>query len=234
MPRAQGSTGRVAASSPQPLRPGQLGQKWPAGPVGSGQALREVGAPCPGPGRPCGHGTQHGPCSASRLPRSGLRDLLSGCRGPGRRLTAAWFSRYVSNGSVYFDTVKFASSEKHSYGKLVPEAVGDQKALQEGEGERGAEAGRVCPCGRHQRSLTQGPWGARSLIWFSCSCPLERLRRSGRTGSFQPRVLGRPREPLLGTESDFYDKGKAGERECTLQFAAALPRCLPKPGLGQA
>lgn len=43
----------------------------------------------------------------------------------------------MSNGSVYFDTVKFASSEKHSYAKLVPEAVGDQKALQEGEGKKG-------------------------------------------------------------------------------------------------
>lgn len=42
---------------------------------------------------------------------------------------------YASNGSVYFDTAKFASSERHSYGKLVPEAVGDQKALQEGEGK---------------------------------------------------------------------------------------------------
>lgn len=47
------------------------------------------------------------------------------------------FPSYASNGSVYFDTVKFASSERHSYGKLVPEAVGDQKALQEGEGEEG-------------------------------------------------------------------------------------------------
>lgn len=42
--------------------------------------------------------------------------------------------RYESNGSVYFDTSKFDSSPQHSYAKLVPEAVGDQKALQEGEG----------------------------------------------------------------------------------------------------
>ncbi|XP_053720307.1 cysteine--tRNA ligase, cytoplasmic isoform X1 [Synchiropus splendidus] len=42
---------------------------------------------------------------------------------------------YESNGSVYFDTAKFDSSAKHSYGKLVPEAIGDQKALQEGEGD---------------------------------------------------------------------------------------------------
>ncbi|XP_011785503.1 PREDICTED: cysteine--tRNA ligase, cytoplasmic isoform X2 [Colobus angolensis palliatus] len=50
---------------------------------------------------------------------------------------------YVSNGSVYFDTAKFASSEKHSYGKLVPEAVGDQKALQEGEGDLSISADRL-------------------------------------------------------------------------------------------
>lgn len=48
-------------------------------------------------------------------------------------------SSYASNGSVYFDTVKFASSDRHSYGKLVPEAVGDQKALQEGEGEQAGD-----------------------------------------------------------------------------------------------
>ncbi|XP_037373291.1 cysteine--tRNA ligase, cytoplasmic isoform X2 [Talpa occidentalis] len=50
---------------------------------------------------------------------------------------------YVSNGSVYFDTAKFASSENHSYGKLVPEAVGDQKALQEGEGDLSISAERL-------------------------------------------------------------------------------------------
>jgi len=42
---------------------------------------------------------------------------------------------YSSNGSVYFDTIKFASSGKHAYARLVPEAVGDLEALAEGEGE---------------------------------------------------------------------------------------------------
>uniref|UniRef100_A0A4W3IEV2 Cysteine--tRNA ligase, cytoplasmic n=1 Tax=Callorhinchus milii TaxID=7868 RepID=A0A4W3IEV2_CALMI len=50
---------------------------------------------------------------------------------------------YVSNGSVYFDTVKFSNSEKHSYAKLVPEAVGDQKALHEGEGDLSISADRL-------------------------------------------------------------------------------------------
>uniref|UniRef100_A0A8C3FZ86 Cysteine--tRNA ligase, cytoplasmic n=1 Tax=Cyclopterus lumpus TaxID=8103 RepID=A0A8C3FZ86_CYCLU len=50
---------------------------------------------------------------------------------------------YESSGSVYFDTVKFDSGPQHSYGKLVPEAVGDQKALQEGEGDLSISADRL-------------------------------------------------------------------------------------------
>ncbi|KAE8605894.1 hypothetical protein XENTR_v10010505 [Xenopus tropicalis] len=50
---------------------------------------------------------------------------------------------YVSNGSVYFSTAKFHASEKHYYAKLVPEAVGDQKALQEGEGDLSISADRL-------------------------------------------------------------------------------------------
>uniref|UniRef100_A0A8C2HGR9 Cysteine--tRNA ligase, cytoplasmic n=1 Tax=Cyprinus carpio TaxID=7962 RepID=A0A8C2HGR9_CYPCA len=50
---------------------------------------------------------------------------------------------YESNGSVYFDTAKFDSCPAHSYAKLVPEAVGDQKALQEGEGDLSISADRL-------------------------------------------------------------------------------------------
>uniref|UniRef100_A0A672N0N6 Cysteine--tRNA ligase, cytoplasmic n=1 Tax=Sinocyclocheilus grahami TaxID=75366 RepID=A0A672N0N6_SINGR len=50
---------------------------------------------------------------------------------------------YGSNGSVYFDTAKFDSCPAHSYAKLVPEAVGDQKALQEGEGDLSISADRL-------------------------------------------------------------------------------------------
>jgi len=35
---------------------------------------------------------------------------------------------------MYFDTIKFGSSGKHAYARLVPEAVGDLEALAEGEG----------------------------------------------------------------------------------------------------
>lgn len=55
---------------------------------------------------------------------------------PAGLLKAAWFSRYEANGSVYFDTIKFGSSGKHAYARLVPEAVGDMEALAEGEGKK--------------------------------------------------------------------------------------------------
>ena len=42
---------------------------------------------------------------------------------------------YESNGSVYFDTIKYDKAQEHYYAKLVPEAFGDSKALAEGEGE---------------------------------------------------------------------------------------------------
>lgn len=42
---------------------------------------------------------------------------------------------YDSNGSVYFDVQKFDAAEHHHYAKLVPEAYGDTKSLQEGEGD---------------------------------------------------------------------------------------------------
>lgn len=45
---------------------------------------------------------------------------------------------YESNSSVYFDVGKFDSSPCHHYAKLVPEAVGDTKALAEGEGDLSA------------------------------------------------------------------------------------------------
>ncbi|XP_077375380.1 cysteine--tRNA ligase, cytoplasmic isoform X1 [Festucalex cinctus] len=50
---------------------------------------------------------------------------------------------YESNSSVYFNTAKFDASPQHSYAKLVPEAVGDQKALQEGEGDLSISADQL-------------------------------------------------------------------------------------------
>ncbi|BFG06432.1 cysteine--tRNA ligase cytoplasmic [Drosophila madeirensis] len=42
---------------------------------------------------------------------------------------------YAANSSVYFDVNGFDRKEKHHYAKLVPEAYGDTKSLQEGEGD---------------------------------------------------------------------------------------------------
>nr|XP_018898966.1 PREDICTED: cysteine--tRNA ligase, cytoplasmic isoform X1 [Bemisia tabaci] len=46
---------------------------------------------------------------------------------------------YESNGSVYFDVGAFDSKSNHHYAKLVPEAYGDVKSLQEGEGDLSCE-----------------------------------------------------------------------------------------------
>jgi cysteinyl-tRNA synthetase len=42
---------------------------------------------------------------------------------------------YESKGSVYFNVGHFKQSPNHKYAKLVPEAVGNEKMLMEGEGE---------------------------------------------------------------------------------------------------
>ena len=41
---------------------------------------------------------------------------------------------YASNGSVYFNTTAYAANPHHTYGKLVPENVGNVGATEEGEG----------------------------------------------------------------------------------------------------
>ena len=50
------------------------------------------------------------------------------------RILASGFAYKAPSGSVYFDTVRYASAEGHRYAKLVPEAVGDLKLVAEGEG----------------------------------------------------------------------------------------------------
>lgn len=107
------------------------------------------------------------PSSPSRQPRPlGFRVPSGGSRpaaGLPHLPPFLLVSSYVSNGSVYFDTAKFASSEGHSYGKLVPEAVGDQQALQEGEGEWG---GAGCRPRRGFRGFPHEGGGKFYLIYF--------------------------------------------------------------------
>lgn len=43
---------------------------------------------------------------------------------------------YESNGSVYFNVSEFDGRDNQHYARLVPEAYGDTKSLQEGEGEK--------------------------------------------------------------------------------------------------
>ncbi|KAA0199558.1 hypothetical protein HAZT_HAZT007346 [Hyalella azteca] len=50
---------------------------------------------------------------------------------------------YASNGSVYFDVAKFDAEPNQYYAKLVPEAYGNQAALQEGEGDLSVGADRL-------------------------------------------------------------------------------------------
>lgn len=49
------------------------------------------------------------------------------------RIIARGFA-YESNGSVYFDTPKYAKADGHSYPQLVPEAAKDMALLADGEG----------------------------------------------------------------------------------------------------
>jgi hypothetical protein len=47
---------------------------------------------------------------------------------------------------VYFDTAAFQASPTHKYAKLVPEAVGNKAALDEGEGTCVCVCVCVCVC----------------------------------------------------------------------------------------
>ncbi|XP_061521151.1 cysteine--tRNA ligase, cytoplasmic isoform X2 [Phycodurus eques] len=88
---------------------------------------------------------------------------------------------YESNGSVYFNTAKFDASPQHSYAKLVPEAVGDQKALQEGEGDLSISVDRLSEkkspndfalwkASKHGEPSWDSPWGKGRPGWhIECS-----------------------------------------------------------------
>lgn len=45
---------------------------------------------------------------------------------------------YENDGSVYFDTIKFGSTEGHDYAKLEPWSAGNKKLVEEGEGDLAA------------------------------------------------------------------------------------------------
>ena len=84
---------------------------------------------------------------------------------------------YESNGSVYFDVGKFDGSPCHHYAKLVPEAVGDVKALAEGEGDLSTEQEKratndfsLWKCSKPSEPSWPSPWGAGWPGWhIECS-----------------------------------------------------------------
>ena len=83
---------------------------------------------------------------------------------------------YESNGSVYFDTVKFNSSG-HDYAKLAPWAANNLKLLEEGEGELGDCTGKRKPsdfalwkASKAGEPFWDSPWGKGRPGWhIECS-----------------------------------------------------------------
>ncbi|KAL9703481.1 hypothetical protein quinque_006999 [Culex quinquefasciatus] len=86
---------------------------------------------------------------------------------------------YEANGSVYFDVAGFDAREKHHYAKLVPEAYGDAKSLQEGEGDlsgdqssekRSANDFTLWKCSKAGEPWWDSPWGRGRPGWhIECS-----------------------------------------------------------------
>jgi len=87
---------------------------------------------------------------------------------------------YASNGSVYFDVAAYRASKRHTYGKLVPENVGNQAAVEEGEGVLAASAGAADKHGHCDFALWKAskdgepwwdsPWGRGRPGWhIECS-----------------------------------------------------------------
>ena len=71
---------------------------------------------------------------------------------------------------MYFDTIKFGASEKHSYARLVPEAVGDMEALAEGEGNRFCwNDNELAPCQQSISLLDEKKGLCRNRVTFLLS-----------------------------------------------------------------
>ena len=87
---------------------------------------------------------------------------------------------YSSNGSVYFDVQKYQESPDHTYGKLVPENVGDPSATEEGEGALSSNAGQtdkrnqcdfaLWKASKEGEPSWESPWGPGRPGWhIECS-----------------------------------------------------------------
>lgn len=85
---------------------------------------------------------------------------------------------YAVNGSVYFDVSGFDQRKQHHYAKLVPEAYGDTKSLQEGEGDlsdvtavkRSPNDFALWKCSKPGEPWWESPWGRGRPGWhIECS-----------------------------------------------------------------
>eukprot|EP01138_Halocafeteria_seosinensis_P003719 gb/GECG01003802.1/.p1 GENE.gb/GECG01003802.1/~~gb/GECG01003802.1/.p1 ORF type:complete len:689 (+),score=112.91 gb/GECG01003802.1/:1-2067(+) len=87
---------------------------------------------------------------------------------------------YESNGSVYFDVEQYQASPDHTYGKLVPENVGDVEATEEGEGALSSNAGKkdkknqcdfaLWKASKEGEPSWESPWGSGRPGWhIECS-----------------------------------------------------------------
>ncbi|XP_014255431.1 cysteine--tRNA ligase, cytoplasmic [Cimex lectularius] len=84
---------------------------------------------------------------------------------------------YESHNSVYFDVTAFDSNSTHHYAKLVPEAVGDLKLLEEGEGVLSESKEKKSPgdfalwkASKPGEPFWDSPWGKGRPGWhIECS-----------------------------------------------------------------
>ncbi|CAK1578254.1 unnamed protein product [Parnassius mnemosyne] len=85
---------------------------------------------------------------------------------------------YESNGSVYFNVSEFDGKDKHYYARLVPEAYGDTKSLQEGEGDLSSDTAEkrspndfaLWKRSKAGEPSWESPWGAGRPGWhIECS-----------------------------------------------------------------
>merc|ERR1719197_769804 len=84
---------------------------------------------------------------------------------------------YEHEGSVYFDTQRFGSDEKHAYGKLEPWSVGDSASLADGEGALASGSGKRHPndfalwkASKPGEPRWSSPWGDGRPGWhIECS-----------------------------------------------------------------